>query len=243
MKDREIYSGLAAAPPVFIRLDGRSFHQLASRLALLRPFDPRFSEAMSGTCVRLMAGSGLTPRFCYTFSDEISIYLMNLPFGGRVEKLDSVAASYAASALTLVLGSTDPVSFDSRIVQVSPDIAWEYLAGRQHEAWRNHINAYAQESLVRDGLSMREAADRLRGIPAPGIHEIAFAHGINLAKTPSWQRRGILVYPSQVQAAGENPLTGERVETTRSRIVVDRDPPLFHLPEGKELIRRLISGE
>ncbi|MDD1719883.1 MAG: tRNA 5'-guanylyltransferase [Methanoregulaceae archaeon] len=242
MRDREIFSGLVSAPPVYIRLDGRAFHQVATRLGLTRPFDTRFSEAMALVCEQLMRVSGLSPVFCFTFSDEISIYLSRLPFGGRVEKLDSVAASFASSALTIALGGMGPLSFDARIVQVTPKLALEYLVGRQQETWRNHMNSYAQDALVADGFTMREAAEKLKGISSPGIHELLFARGVNLAKTPAWQRRGILVYHRKERVGGENPLSGEHVEAVRSRIFVDREPPVFYTQEGKDLICSLIGS-
>lgn len=40
------------------------------------------------------------PVFIYTFSDEISILLDNIPFNGRIEKINSVVASFAASSFT-----------------------------------------------------------------------------------------------------------------------------------------------
>ena len=47
---------------------------------------------MVNACRALVADSGLAPVFVHTFSDEISLYLTGLPFSGRVEKIDSVAA-------------------------------------------------------------------------------------------------------------------------------------------------------
>ena len=105
-----------------------------------------------------MAESGLNPDFAYTFSDEISLYLTQLPFGGRVEKIDSVAASYAASSLTLAWALVTRLSFDARVVPATPAFAMEYMANRQDEAWRNHINAYCQQALIEEGMSATEAA-------------------------------------------------------------------------------------
>ena len=68
-----------------------------------------------------------------------------LPFGGRVEKIDSIAASYAASAFSLLIDPKSPVSFDARIIQVTRELAAQYLINRQHEAWRNHMNAVLPE--------------------------------------------------------------------------------------------------
>ncbi|HZD43024.1 MAG TPA: tRNA(His) guanylyltransferase Thg1 family protein, partial [Methanomicrobiales archaeon] len=116
MEENEIFSELRIIPPVFVRLDGRAFHRLSRVLSLKKPFDERFSTAMRGVCTALMEESGMNPSYAYTFSDEISLYFPHLPFEGRVEKIDSVLASFAASSLTLALECTSPLSFDARII-------------------------------------------------------------------------------------------------------------------------------
>src|SRR5512137_2306569 len=133
MENREIFSTITTIPPLFVRIDGRAFHRLAENLDLKKPFDDRFSDAMVQVCVTLISDSGLCPDLAYTFSDEISLYFSRLPFSGRVEKLDSVAASYAASSFTLALGGTTLVSFDARTIPATPDWAVEYMTGRQSE--------------------------------------------------------------------------------------------------------------
>ena len=242
MRERELYSALTALPPLYVRLDGRAFHRLARALDLDRPFDERFASAMASVARRLVADAGASPVFAYTFSDEISCFFTELPFGGRVEKLDSVLAAFAASALTIELGLDEPVAFDARVVFVDPPSAQAYLAGRQAEAWRNHINAYAQAVLVADGLSPRQAAARLRGLASPALHDLAFEHGINLGETPAWQRRGTLVYRRPVEVSGHDPRTGEVAVAVRSRAFIDRDLPLFTSEEGQALLARLIPG-
>ncbi len=241
MKKRELYSNLTCVAPVFVRIDGRNFHTLAEAWELERPFDLRFSESMARVCERLLSDSGLSPEFAYTFSDEISLYFSTLPFAGRVEKIDSVAASYAASALTLEAGSGIPVSFDARIIQVTPEIAVQYLIERQGEAWRNHINAWCQHALIEEGYSRREAARQLKGLPSPAMHEIAFSRGINLAKTPAWQRRGVLVYRDVRTVEGWNPRLSMVVRSVRTTVERDRAPPLFSSPEGRSFLARLLA--
>ncbi|MDD1718339.1 MAG: tRNA 5'-guanylyltransferase [Methanoregulaceae archaeon] len=243
MKDRELFSNLTAIPPVFLRLDGRAFHRFTARLELDWPYDARFCTAMARTCCRLISESGLSPEFAYTFSDEINLYLAGLPFSGRVEKIDSVAASFAASALTIELASTVPLAFDARVVQVSPALAVDYLADRQREAWRNHINASTQAALVEDGLSPREAARRLKGMPSAAMHELMYSRGINLAKTPAWQRRGVLAYKRERQISGIDPRTGAATSSTRSTVTVDREPPVFSSPEGQAFLSGLVGKE
>ena len=243
MEDREIFSNLTTIPPVFVRLDGRAFHGLTRKLGFARPFDDRFSTAMEEVCRLLVGESGLSPVFAYTFSDEISLYFRDLPFSGRVEKIDSVAASYAASALTLALGLHEPLAFDARIVLATPEAAIEYMTGRQDEAWRNHINAYCQQALISEGMDGTDAARSLKGLPAPELHEMMHKRGTNLAKTPAWQRRGILVCKKEITKEGYNPLTKEAVTVQRSTVAADRDLPLFSTPEGQAFLKKLICGE
>jgi len=241
MENREIFSAITTIPPVFVRLDGRAFHRLAENLVLKKPFDDRFSDAMVQACQLLVADSGLCPEFAFTFSDEISLYFTQLPFNGRVEKIDSVSASFAASALTLALGVTTPLSFDARVIPATPSYMMEYLANRQNEAWRNHLNGYCQQALIREGISAKKAAARLKGLPAKDLHEMMHKRGFNLATTPAWQRRGVLVYKKVMEKEGYNPITQQTVIAERSAVTVDRDLPLFTSIEGKEFLGKLVA--
>src|SRR5512136_106918 len=241
MQEREIFGNLAIVPPIFVRLDGRAFHRLAKDLSLERPFDEGFSRAMAGVSSRPLTESGLSPLFAFTFSVEISLYFPALPFRGRVEKIDSVLASFAASCLTLALSPGHPLAFDARVIIASPGYAREYLAGRQREAWRNHLNAYCQEALTMEGMKPTEVARRLSGMRGEELHEFMFSRGVNLAKTPAWQRRGVLVYRRGEERAGYNPVKGESVETIRRVPTVDRDLPVFTSPEGQAYLDGILG--
>ena len=242
MENREIFANLTTIPPVFVRLDGRAFHRLTDCLGLEKPFDEFFYKAMVTASTSLVADSGLNPDFAYTFSDEISLYFTKLPFSGRVEKIDSVAASYAASSFTLALGGTTLVAFDARVIPATPAYAVEYLANRQAEAWRNHINAYCQQALIGEGMDARKAAEKLRGLQGKELHEMMYSRGLNLATTPAWQRRGTLVYKKITEKEGYNPITKETVIAERSAVVAESELPLFASPEGKEFLSKLLGG-
>ena len=242
MENREIFANLTTIPPVFVRLDGRAFHRLTDCLGLEKPFDEFFHKAMVTACTSLVAESGLNPDFAYTFSDEISLYFTKLPFSGRVEKIDSVAASYAASSFTLSLGGTTLVAFDARVIPATPLFALEYLANRQAEAWRNHINAYCQQALIGEGMDARKAAEKLRGLQGTELHEMMYSRGLNLATTPAWQRRGTLVYKKITEKEGYNPITKEAVIAERSAVVAESELPLFTSLEGKEFLSKLLGG-
>jgi tRNA(His) 5'-end guanylyltransferase len=241
MENREIFSTITAIPPVFIRLDGRAFHHLTDSLGLEKPFDEFFHKAMVTACTSLVADSGLNPDLAYTFSDEISLYFTKLPFSGRVEKLDSVAASYAASSFTLAIGGTTLIAFDARVIPATPAFALEYMANRQAEAWRNHINAYCQQALIEEGMDMRKAAEQLMGLQSKDLHEMMHIRGFNLATTPAWQRRGTLVYKKLIEKEGFNPITKETVVTERSAVVAESDLPLFTSPEGQVFLQKLLG--
>ncbi|HJJ30717.1 MAG TPA: tRNA 5'-guanylyltransferase [Methanocorpusculum sp.] len=240
MKDREIFSRLTTTVPFIIRLDGRAFHTWSE--GYKKPFDTDFSELFVKTAKAIFTDSGLSPDFIYTFSDEISMYITKPVFDLRVEKLVSVAAAFASSAFSIAANAKSPLSFDARIIPLSGQQLPDYLAWRQAEAWRNHINGYCQKILTDTGLSPSSAQKKLNGLNAESLHELAFSHGINLAKTPAWQRRGIAVYRGTAEKNGFNPLTGEKVTVIRNTAEADRDLPLFKTPEGKEWIYEKVTS-
>ena len=210
MKELEIYSNLkiSKSNPIIIRLDGRNFHSLSNDLNFIKPYDPRFAKAMSGVCTDIF--KEFSPRFIYSFSDEISILLNELPFNGRVEKIDSVFASMASSSLTTrllreynidndklfdvdesnldferfknIMGIKEesrddfltyskPISFDSRIIPISPQEIPEYFKWRQDESWRNCINSYGIWALKSE-YPADVAASKLFGLNLNEIKDI-----------------------------------------------------------------------
>lgn len=241
MKEREIYADLRVLPPFIIRLDGRAFHHFCAACIFIRPYDERFADAMAAVTRACIGDSGLSPLFGFTFSDEISLYCREVPFDGRVEKIDSVMASFAASSLSITLRLDAPVAFDARVIPVHDDQVLPYLVWRQDEAWRNHMNSWSQYLLSREGRSPGEVAALLDGVGACELHEICHQRGVNLAKTPAWQRRGIMVRREEFSKEGYNPVTGEETITSRSRLVIDRDLPLFSKPDGEAYISGLLG--
>jgi tRNA(His) guanylyltransferase len=186
----EIYSSMKARAPLVVRADGRGFKKILE--SCKKPYDLDFARSMVGTAARLFSDSGLAPALAFTFSDEISLLFLEAPFAGRVEKIDSIVASFLSAALSLDLGR--PVSMDCRTIPLCQAEIADYLAERQDETWRNHVFSYGFYMLVEAGLANSEAMEQMRGMKEPEIHELVFSRGINLAKTPTWERRGIMVY-------------------------------------------------
>jgi len=130
MKDCEIFSQLKVPDTAIVRVDGRRFGKVLRKLQFSKPFDIRFANGMVESIELFFSKSGINPVMAYLFSDEVSLlFIRDLPFNGRLEKIDSVIPSFISSALALNLGSPDPID--------SKDII-EYLTWRQEECWRNH---------------------------------------------------------------------------------------------------------
>jgi tRNA(His) 5'-end guanylyltransferase len=116
------------------------------------------------------------------------------------------------------------------------------MVNRQDEAWRNHLNAYCQQALIADGMNAKKAAEKLKGMPAKELHELMHARGVNLAKTPAWQRRGVLVRKTVTEKVGYNPKTKKTVVAERSAVTADRDLPQFTTPEGQAFLKKLLGS-
>jgi tRNA(His) 5'-end guanylyltransferase len=215
----EIYSGLSLRAPLAVRADGRGFKKILEDRT--KPYDIDFARSMVDAVRSFFRDSGFTPALGFTFSDEISLVFLELPLAGRVEKIDSLIAGFFSAALSLDLGKL--VTTDCRTIPLCRSEICEYLAQRQDEAWRNHVFSYGFYMLRQEGLNPTEAMQKLRGLGESEIHELVFQNGINLAKTPAWQRRGIIVYRKD------------------SLVAVDWQMPLFTSKEGKELVAGLLD--
>ncbi len=240
MKRREIYADLRCAPPVIIRVDGRNFKNALSRLDFEKPYDERFASAMADSVELFFKKSGMSPVFAYMFSDEINFLFTDTSFNERVEKLDSIIPSYISSALTMLLDLDEPISFDSRIVPINRDQIIEYLIWRQREAWRNCVSSYGYYTLRSEGLSEVEAAAQMKGKKAASVHELLFERGINLAKIPPWQRRGVVIHKEGYVIEGFNPVENVETESMRTRVVQNWDVPIFNSDEGNAFLNELI---
>ncbi|MBN1454884.1 MAG: tRNA 5'-guanylyltransferase [Methanomicrobia archaeon] len=242
--DRELYAAIKALPPLIVRADGRNFRRLLQQ-DFSKPFDTRFATGMADAVTLFFQQSGFDPLLAFVFSDEVSLCFTHVPFRGRLEKLDSVIASYLASAVTLVLGFTEPIAFDARVIPICDlnEGLRAYLAHRQAEAWRNHSNAYGYYGLQTLGLSRRAAETRVKGMKAAEVHELLYRQGINLNETPSWQRRGMIVAREAYEKAGYDRKAERAVTVTRFRIVQLWELPLFGTEDGQRLLTRLFARE
>jgi len=228
MKDYEVYSSLKVPKnsKIVIRLDGRSFHKLASDLKLVKPYDENFYKVISMVCRDLF--EEFSPLFVYTFSDEISLILDNVPFEGRVEKIDSVVASFTASSFVMHydVDFTKPPAFDSRIIPIAEGDILKYFRWRQDECWRNCVNSHGI-TYLKSKYSNAEANDKINGLKLNEIHELLFQNGINLNDVETYKKRGIGIYRKHKEVVGFNKKENRNQTSYRSYVHTDWELPKF----------------
>jgi tRNA(His) guanylyltransferase len=238
----QIFSKLRIPPetPFLTRLDGWRFKKLSKAINAEKPFDEKFAKCLVSSG-KVLFIKGFNPALIYVASDELNVLFLNtFPFRGRVEKTDSVLAGIVSNAFSLRLQklfNREPVlAFDSRVVIAhGEEKIIRYLSWRQMNAWKNHNNAYAYWVLRRTGFKPFEIARKLKGLKAEELHELMFKEGVNMADTPRWQRRGILVYKQPFLKQAENHTV------TRWRIKENWNLPLFTEKDGAELIHRILE--
>ncbi|HII06397.1 MAG TPA: tRNA 5'-guanylyltransferase [Methanotrichaceae archaeon] len=219
---REIYADLRVRAPLVVRADGRGFGKILKEAK--KPYDLDFARVMAKAARGFFEESGLGPALAFTFSDEINLLFLKTPFNGRLEKIDSVVAGSLSGLLAL--GISKAVAMDARAIPLCPEEVGEYFAERQDEAWRNHVFSYGFYALIEDGQTPNQAMGSLQGMKEGEIHEMLFQRGVNLAKNPAWQRRGILIR--------------REMDEYGKGIVEDWEPPLFRSEEGRSLLERTI---
>ncbi|MEE0935899.1 MAG: tRNA(His) guanylyltransferase Thg1 family protein [Methanobrevibacter sp.] len=228
MKDFEVYSSLKVPKnsKIIVRLDGRSFHKLARDLNLVKPYDENFYNVISEVCRDLF--EEFSAEFVYTFSDEISLLLDNVPFDGRVEKINSVIASFTASSFVMHYDAQfkKPPAFDSRIIPINDDDILDYFKWRQDESWRNCVNSHGI-SYLKTKYSNKDANDKINGMNLSDIHEFLFENGINLNDVETYKKRGIAVYRKNKKVVGFNKKENKNQTSYRSYVYTDWELPIF----------------
>lgn len=229
-------------PEMFMvaRIDGRGFTRLTKEVHKFEsPYDERFRDLMIATTEHLM-NCGFRVVYGYTQSDEVSLLLHRDEslFDRKLRKLTSILAAEASARFTLSLSAM--ASFDCRICEFPNDrLVIDYFRWRNEDALRNALNAHCYWMLRKQGASVKEATGRLSGLPVSEKHELLFANGINFAKLPAWQRRGIGLYWETYEKEGRNPKTGARVKSIRRRIKVEAELPVKEA--YTDLLRRLVA--
>lgn len=223
-----------------IRVDGRSFSNLTKNMGYEKPFDQSFSTMMQSTALDLFVD--LDGVYAYTQSDEISVVLppdYDL-FNRSVEKLVSLSAARASVRFCAYAKVSDAV-FDSRIwVGASLSDVIDYMQWRQADAARNALNGWCHWTLIKKGLTSRQANSHLLNMTRGAKHDLLMKHDINFNDLPMWQRRGIGMWWVAYEKEGYNPITDEVVNALRRKIHVKLKLPMKDMYSA--LIIDVISG-
>ena len=185
--------------PIIARLDGKSFHTFTK--GLRRPYDERLKNLMIAITKELVDRYGA--KIGYHQSDEITLvwYIQpdsqqEYPFGGRVQKLESILASTASAFMNKHLteylpekSSSMPV-FDCRVFAV-PNLteAYNTLVWRQQDCVKNAITMAAQSVYSHKALHGKSGEEK---------QEMLFQKGINFNDYPFWFKRGTFVQRMKV---------------------------------------------
>lgn len=237
MKDYEIYSSLRIPKnfDIVLRIDGRSFHNLSNFLDLDKPMDINFTNLMVDVCEDLF--NEFSPLFIYTFSDEINILLDNIPFNGRIEKIDSIFSSFTGSSFTSHFPDYfrkelyKPVSFDCRTIPIDSLSVSDYFKWRQDEAWRNCVNGHGVWFCKKNNIPL----NNMNGLKNSDVHEMLFKGGINLNDIENWKKRGIGLYKKQKEIKGFNRKDNVPTISYRNFIYKDFNLPIFSQNFFKDL--------
>lgn len=224
------------------RIDGRSFTRLTKEICKFEaPFDTRFRDMMVETVKHLM-NCGFRVIYGYTESDEISLLFHpeENAFGRKVRKYNSILAGEASAAFSVLLGM--PASFDCRVIPL-PTIerVQDYFQWRQEDSHRNALNAHCYWMLRKEGKSVQEATTLLDGQTIAYKNELLFSRGINFDRLPSWQKRGIGLVWDLVEKEGYNPVTNQKVMTTRRDIKAEYELTLGQ--EYSDFISGLLTNQ
>lgn len=108
---------LPANQPYVLRLDGVAFRNYTA--GMRKPFDPRLTRAMNLTTRDLMERCAARTGYCQ--SDEISLVFapettpMQIMYAGRVQKIASVMASWAAARFNWHISQVDWSDVDEMV--------------------------------------------------------------------------------------------------------------------------------
>ena len=207
---------------VVVRIDGKAFHALTRHFN--KPFDKRVTEAINFAMRGLCEDTDMPVVFGYVQSDEISLLVKNdvQPyFGGRVQKISSVAASYAAAFFNDGLNNR-LAAFDARVLHLpTTEDVYQYFLWRKADANKNAISSLAQTLFSHKTLQGKNRREMLEMIAQ--VDE-------RLLPIDSGNFNGRYMYPEKVFVSATDHLTGLPTQAQRTRWqFMDDDKMLLNL--------------
>ncbi len=211
---------------IVARLDGHGFTRLTKKeWGLAKPFDIRFRDCMIATLSHLM-DCGFRIIYGYSQSDEISLlfHLEDSAFGHKERKLLSILA--AEASVTFSETAKRHAVFDCRLIPLpSEQNVIDYFRWRQEDAGRNALNSHCYWQLRTDGLTPGDAQQQISGVSNAQKIELLSRYGVNYDDLPSWQKRGVGMYYTEIQKEGFNPVTGQTTQCIRRALRLEEELP------------------
>ena len=212
------------------RIDGRSFTKLTKvKCDFEAPFDVRFRDIMVETLKHLM-DCGFRVVYGYTQSDEISLLFHKdeSAFARKVRKYNSILPGTASACFSMQLGKIGV--FDCRMIPLpNMDLVRDYFLWRQEDANRNALNSHCYWMLRKQGVKPSVAQSQISKKSNGDKNELLYANGVNYNNLPSWQKRGVGAWFTDVAKEGFNPKTGQKVVVSRKTLHIE-----YELPLGEE---------
>jgi len=142
--------------PVIIRLDGKAFSTLTSKMD--KPYDNDFKDIMMKVSEYLVENI-MGCKLAYVQSDEISLLLIDYNtleteawFDNNIQKIASVSASMATAKFNEIYRNISEIKkvvdfglFDSRVFNLPKEEVCNYFIWRQNDATRNSIQGLGQK--------------------------------------------------------------------------------------------------
>lgn len=169
-------TSLVPGIPVYVRIDGRSFHTFTR--GLQKPFDPDFAWTMKETTKHL---HDKTNAFIsYVQSDEISLAYLEpskMPFETRLFKLESVLAGMASAAFCIYGSKTklkDRIEkfiphFDCRVCQMPLEEVPNMLLFRERDCLKNAITLESLEHFSNKQIHKKNSEEKIEMLKGIGI--------------------------------------------------------------------------
>jgi len=180
--EQEYQTQVPAGGWLIIRLDGKAFHTYTK--GLVKPFDGLLCSAINSAVWDTCRNSDIPVKFAYTQSDEISLLIDQREgepwFGGRVDKIVSVAASTYTGFFNAyhAHAGKKPAIFDGRVIHIKDrqDVL-DYFKWRKADANRNAISMQAQAMFSHKQLQGKNKADMLDMIREADASVLPIADG------------------------------------------------------------------
>ena len=200
--------GPRLSPPLVLRLDGVGFGRALTEAGFSQPRDKRVHDALVAVAEALM--QRFSGASAYVVSDEVNILLdSSVPYGGRLFKVVSIAASLASTVITKRLGRE--LLMDCRPVLLPSPGAWgAYVLWRSRVAANNFLSKLYHGSRGRATTpSFMTMLDHVKG---------------TLSNKRVWEVLGSCLIYEVVEEVRINRVTGESVKKQR-RVLSRYDGP------------------